>query len=92
MSAHSVQETLAAIDRLQAWLDAEDGSHFGQHEKDIEAALAVARKAVEMEYALLAIADPRGRFSRRSKEFPSSEHAMRALKAFARHAILGDDA
>jgi hypothetical protein len=38
-----------AVGRLQAWLDAEDASHFGQHEKDIETLierLAIAEAAV----------------------------------------------
>ena len=32
-------ETLAALERLQAWLDADDASHFGQHEKDLQTIL-----------------------------------------------------
>ena len=36
-----------AVGRLQAWLDAEDASHFGQHDKDIETLIE-----------RLAIADP----------------------------------
>jgi hypothetical protein len=38
-----------AVGRLQAWLDAEDASHFGQHEKDIETLierLAIAEAAL----------------------------------------------
>jgi hypothetical protein len=32
-------DTIAALERLQAWLDADDASHFGQHEKDLQTIL-----------------------------------------------------
>lgn len=38
--ASSDGDVVDASNRLQAWLDAEDATHFGQHEKDIETILA----------------------------------------------------
>lgn len=34
-----LDELQSGVDRLQAWLDAEDATHFGAHEKDIDAVL-----------------------------------------------------
>lgn len=34
-----VSEAKAAAGRLQAWLDADDATHFGRHERDIETVL-----------------------------------------------------
>lgn len=52
---------------------------------------ALRARVAQLEGALHVIAERRGRFSRASGEFENAEHAMRALKSFARQALGGSD-
>ena len=44
MAALKITEVKAAAARLQAWLDADDSTHFGQREKDIDLVLQLLAK------------------------------------------------